>query len=38
MSMSWGLLAIAVALVAVLLFVDACAALMDGLMDDDDES
>jgi hypothetical protein len=37
MSMSLGLLAIAVALVAVLLFVDACAALLDNL-DEDDEA
>jgi hypothetical protein len=37
MSMSWGLLAIAVALVAVLLFVDACAALLDK-WDEDDEA
>jgi hypothetical protein len=36
MSMTWGLLAIAVALVAALLFVDICAAMLDGLGDDDE--
>jgi len=37
MSMTWGLLLLAIALGLIFVFIESCASLMDGLMDDDDE-